>query len=88
MVRLPWTIHLCQRSPRPPPRGTVAVWAGMLVLYLVWGSTYLGIAVAVETIPPFLMAAVRFSPGRPDPAHLVDRPRGPVVRPADPARMA
>jgi drug/metabolite transporter (DMT)-like permease len=33
----------------------------MLVLYLVWGSTYLGIAVAVETIPPFLMAAVRFS---------------------------
>ncbi len=37
------------------------IWVGMLVLYLVWGSTYLGIAVAVETIPPFLMAAVRFS---------------------------
>ena len=32
----------------------------MLVLYLVWGSTYLGIAIAVDTIPPFLMAAVRF----------------------------
>jgi drug/metabolite transporter (DMT)-like permease len=32
----------------------------MLVLYLVWGSTYLGIAIGVETIPPFLMAAVRF----------------------------
>jgi drug/metabolite transporter (DMT)-like permease len=32
----------------------------LLVLYLVWGSTYLGIAIAVETIPPFLMAAVRF----------------------------
>ena len=30
------------------------------VLYLVWGSTYLGIAIAVETMPPFLMAAVRF----------------------------
>ena len=42
------------------PRGG-RVWVGMLVLYLVWGSTYLGIAVAVETIPPFLMAAVRFS---------------------------
>ena len=37
------------------------LWLGMLVLYLVWGSTYLGIAIAVETIPPFLMAAVRFS---------------------------
>ncbi len=50
----------------PTPTRTAAprggpVWAGMLVLYLVWGSTYLGIAVAVETIPPFLMAAIRFS---------------------------
>ena len=32
----------------------------MLVLYVVWGSTYLGIAIAVETIQPFLMAAIRF----------------------------
>ena len=38
------------------------LWIGLLVLYSVWGSTYLGIAVAVETIPPFLMAAVRFGP--------------------------
>jgi drug/metabolite transporter (DMT)-like permease len=37
------------------------VWAGLLTLYLVWGSTYLAIAIAVETIPPFLMAAFRFS---------------------------
>ena len=29
-------------------------------LYLVWGSTYLGIRFAIETIPPFLMAGVRF----------------------------
>jgi drug/metabolite transporter (DMT)-like permease len=32
----------------------------MLVLYLVWGSTYLGISVAVDSIPPFFMAAARF----------------------------
>ena len=44
---------------RPVERGPL--WLGMLVLYVVWGSTYLGIAVAVETIPPFLMAAIRFS---------------------------
>src|SRR4249920_1672815 len=43
------------------PATGAGIWLGMLVLYLVWGSTYLGIAVAVETIPPFLMAAVRFS---------------------------
>jgi len=29
-------------------------------LYLVWGSTYLAIRIVVETLPPFLMAALRF----------------------------
>src|SRR6266702_2015256 len=28
-------------------------------LYLIWGSTYLGIRFAIETIPPFLMAGAR-----------------------------
>jgi|SoiMethySBSTD1v2_1073268.scaffolds.fasta_scaffold88185_3 drug/metabolite transporter (DMT)-like permease len=36
------------------------VWVGLAILYSVWGSTYLAIAVAVDTIPPFLMAALRF----------------------------
>jgi drug/metabolite transporter (DMT)-like permease len=31
------------------------------VLYVVWGSTYLGMAVAIETMPPLAMAAVRFA---------------------------
>lgn len=30
------------------------------IVYLVWGSTYLGIRFAIETIPPFLMGAGRF----------------------------
>jgi len=29
-------------------------------IYLIWGSTYLGIRFAIETIPPFLMGGVRF----------------------------
>jgi drug/metabolite transporter (DMT)-like permease len=29
-------------------------------IYLIWGSTYLGMRVAVESMPPFLMAGVRF----------------------------
>ena len=33
----------------------------MATIYLVWGSTYFGIAVAIETIPPFLMGAIRFA---------------------------
>ena len=38
----------------------LAIWSALAVVYLVWGSTYLAIRFAVETTPPFLMAAVRF----------------------------
>jgi len=31
-----------------------------LSIYTIWGSTYLAIRFAIETFPPFLMAAVRF----------------------------
>jgi len=36
------------------------IWLALFALYIVWGSTYLGIRIAVETIPPFLHAAIRF----------------------------
>jgi drug/metabolite transporter (DMT)-like permease len=36
------------------------IWAGMLSIYLIWGSTYLAIRYAVQTIPPLLMAGSRF----------------------------
>lgn len=29
-------------------------------VYVIWGSTYLAIRIAIETMPPFLMAGVRF----------------------------
>ena len=38
----------------------LALWANMAILYVVWGSTYLGIALAIRTIPPFLMGSIRF----------------------------
>ncbi len=41
-------------------RKPVAVAAALGVVYVVWGSTYLGIALAIETMPPLLMSAVRF----------------------------
>lgn len=34
-----------------------------LTIYIVWGSTYLGIRWAVETIPPFYLVGLRFLPG-------------------------
>jgi drug/metabolite transporter (DMT)-like permease len=38
----------------------VKVAAALLTVYAVWGSTYLAIAVMVETLPPLLAAGVRF----------------------------
>jgi drug/metabolite transporter (DMT)-like permease len=36
------------------------LWTALLALYIVWGSTYLAIRFAVETIPPFMHASIRF----------------------------
>jgi drug/metabolite transporter (DMT)-like permease len=36
------------------------IWLALLALYTVWGSTYLAIRFAVETLPPFLSAGMRF----------------------------
>ncbi|TMF54960.1 MAG: EamA family transporter, partial [Chloroflexi bacterium] len=41
--------------------GLGRIWLPLLIVYLVWGSTYLGIRLAIDTIPPLLMAGVRFS---------------------------
>lgn len=35
------------------------IWGALLVVYIVWGSTYLAIRVVVETMPPLLSAAAR-----------------------------
>jgi drug/metabolite transporter (DMT)-like permease len=37
------------------------VWIALAVVYVVWGSTYFGIKIAVDTIPPLLAAGSRFS---------------------------
>jgi drug/metabolite transporter (DMT)-like permease len=45
-----------------PAANPIAVWIGILVLYVVWGSTYLGMKVAMDTLPVFVMGAFRFVP--------------------------
>ncbi|HUN37166.1 MAG TPA: EamA family transporter [Trebonia sp.] len=37
-----------------------SAWAALVVVWLVWGSTYLAIRVADRSIPPFAMAAARY----------------------------
>lgn len=45
-------------APLAPRRAVII--AAFATLYLVWGSTYLAIRVAVQTAPPFLLAGLRF----------------------------
>ena len=44
----------------PAHRPALGGWAALLVVYVVWGSTYLAIRVGVGTIPPLLMAGARY----------------------------
>ena len=46
--------------PPPDPPSLLKLAGAFAAVYLIWGSTYLAIRFAVETIPPFLMAGSRF----------------------------
>lgn len=50
---------MSDRSAAPRPR-TIALVVAFGAIYIIWGSTYLAIRFAVETLPPFSMASVRF----------------------------
>lgn len=39
---------------------TITIFLAFAAIYTIWGTTYLGIRIAVETIPPFFMAGARF----------------------------
>jgi drug/metabolite transporter (DMT)-like permease len=47
-------------TPRPTGPSRVQLVLAFGIVYVVWGSTYFAMHVAVERIPPFLMAAARF----------------------------
>lgn len=49
---------LADSLPHAPPRGRVLL--AYAALYVIWGSTYLGIAYAIQSIPPLLMASARY----------------------------
>jgi drug/metabolite transporter (DMT)-like permease len=53
----PTAVPAVRSAPRAAPW---LVWSALLVLYLVWGSTYLFIRIGVESIPPMLLGGVRF----------------------------
>jgi drug/metabolite transporter (DMT)-like permease len=36
------------------------IWLALISIYIIWGSTYLAIRFAVQTMPPFIMVGTRF----------------------------
>lgn len=51
------TTTLPASAQRPARAAIIFAFAAV---YIIWGSTYLGIRYAIETLPPFLMAGTRF----------------------------
>ena len=50
-------------QPSPATAGrpsAVSIGTALLTVYLVWGSTYLAIAIVVDTLPPLIAAGIRF----------------------------
>ena len=72
-------------AARPAPASRPQLLAAFAAVYVLWGSTYLAIRFAIETLPPWLMAGARFlvaggilyaiarlrGASRPTPAHWV-----------------
>jgi drug/metabolite transporter (DMT)-like permease len=50
---------MADTTPSTPPRFKIL--AAFLAIYVIWGTTFLGIRIAVETIPAFMMAGLRFT---------------------------
>src|SRR4026207_678109 len=84
-------LYCCQGPRQIAPMITATLKARITLaygcIYLVWGATYLGLAVAIQPLPPFTSGGVRFLlaaalmfawPAPRDPARL----RRPPPRPA------
>ncbi|WP_208761066.1 EamA family transporter [Micromonospora orduensis] len=44
-----------------PGAAPTLIWTALIVVYVLWGSTYLAIRIAVETLPALTSAAMRFA---------------------------
>ena len=53
-------VELPRPASAPGHPSKCALILAFAAIYTIWGSTYLGIRIALETMPPFLMAAARF----------------------------
>src|SRR5258708_30575112 len=46
-------------TPTDAKKNHLAIIIALVSLYILWGATYLGVRVALQSFPPFLLAGVR-----------------------------
>ena len=57
----PVETNISRPAAQPKPKGSRwGILLSLFALYIIWGSTYLGMRFALESFPPFLMAGIRF----------------------------
>ena len=80
------------RRRRPGPGAAADVrragWLALLVVWVLWGSTYFAIRVGVQTLPPLLMAGIRYVAAGLLMFPFALRSGGPQVRAADRPRAS
>ena len=48
-------------EPNKANRNIIGIITGYFLIYVVWGSTYFFIGIALKELPPFLLGALRFT---------------------------
>lgn len=54
------TSRTVEAPTAPAPASPAAVWTSLSLVYVIWGSTYLAIAITVESAPPMMSMGLRF----------------------------
>jgi drug/metabolite transporter (DMT)-like permease len=52
--------HLEGVAPATTPHDRIKIVVSLFLLYIIWGSTYLGMRIALEGFPPFVMVGLRY----------------------------
>ena len=58
-MRLSLKTTLATKKPIVPSMPGMSVLFALLAIYIIWGSTYLGIRIAIESFPPFMLTSIR-----------------------------
>jgi drug/metabolite transporter (DMT)-like permease len=52
--------HIDTAASKTPASSRLGILLALFALYLLWGGTYLGMRIALQSFPPFILAGVRF----------------------------